>query len=109
MNECTLKAWEDIQPLKGKIINQVLGAFTIKERATREDIEKITGLKTQTITPRIHELRYKHCILEVCGRGKTMSGRACDIYRITRNDQGYGGGIIIEPDPNQSTLRYLKG
>ena len=81
MNEYSLEAWEEINPIhRNKMYQQLLGVLSIKPM-TREQLHQTCHIRLQTVCGRINEL-IKYGLVEVQGEGYTTSGRRCEIIGI---------------------------
>ena len=87
-----------IAPLKEGLRRKVYVFISLfgPQGASCEDVERGLGLKHQTASARVSELRRDGWIASV-GRGKTSSGAGCTLFRALtpaeRKERGYEGGM----------------
>lgn len=75
-------AAERIRPRTARLRDRI-EAFVLDQGArgsTREEAEMALDIKTQTITPRLHELQKRYKQIIVHGRRKNRSGASAGVY-----------------------------
>lgn len=84
MNQSSLANYYSIEAYRsldnritGRLYQQILGILSDDIPKTREEIEQLTGIKGNTLRPRIQEL-IQWGVLAHAGEGTTASGRKAE-------------------------------
>lgn len=72
--ETSRKAAERIAPKAGSLRAQILDLIRLKDGLTRDEIEELTGIRSNTVNPRLKELADGGWIMDSRLRRKTRSG-----------------------------------
>jgi hypothetical protein len=75
IQETSLRAYFDIQRTLNLRQKQVFVALSDVKNATNREIQQMTGIPINEVTPRIHELRERHVVVEAEHRKCRISGR----------------------------------